>query len=140
MNYPGSNSTIKLKKISNNLFELVDAYFLKDKFSRIDNVKMLNSSINSKKLKWTVNVFTVDKLKIKKNIKTLKTNKNSDVKLKINLDMNLDDEQKLYFKVVNEDNINLDDLQLKVVLKNKYILENFQIINKHDNCYYVKKI
>tara|TARA_B100000795_G_scaffold264251_1_gene244517 strand:- start:369 stop:1091 length:723 start_codon:yes stop_codon:yes gene_type:complete len=140
LNYPGSNSTIKLKKISNNLFELVDAYFLKDKFSRIDNVKMLNSSINSKKLKWTVNVFTVDKLKIKKNIKTLKTNKNSDVKLKINLDMNLDDEQKLYFKVVNEDNINLDDLQLKVVLKNKYILENFQIINKHDNCYYVKKI
>ena len=140
LNYPGSNSTIKLKKISNNLFELVDAYFLKDKFSRIDNVKMLNSSINSKKLKWTVNVFTVDKLKIKKNIKTLKTNKNSDVKLKINLDMNLDDEQKLYFKVVNEDNINLDDLQLKVVLKNKYILENFQIINKHDNCYYVKQI
>mgnify|MGYP006149205921 CR=1 FL=1 len=140
LNYPGSNSTVKLKKISNNLFELVDAYFLKDKFSRIENVKMLNSSINSKKLNWTVNVYTVDKLKIKKNIKTLETNKNSDVKLKINLDMNLDDEQKLYFKVVNKDNINLDDLQLKVVLKNKYILENFQIINKHDNCYYVKQI
>ena len=140
LNYPGSNSTVKLKKINNNLFELVDAYFLKDKFSRIENVKMLNSSINSKKLNWTVNVYTVDKLKIKKNIKTLETNKNSDVKLKINLDMNLDDEQKLYFKVVNKDNINLDDLQLKVVLKNKYILENFQIINKHDNCYYVKQI
>ena len=60
--------------------------------------------------------------------------------MKVNLDMNLNDEQKLYFEIDNKDNINLDNLQLKVVLKNKYILENFQIINKHDNCYYVKKI
>ena len=60
--------------------------------------------------------------------------------MKVNLDMNLNDEQKLYFEIDNKDNINLDNLQLKVVLENKYILENFQIINKHDNCYYVEKI
>ena len=140
LNYPGSNSIIRLKKISNNLFELVDAYFFKDKFSRIENVKMLNRTTNSKKLNWTINVYTIDKFKNKKNIKTLEEKKNSDVKLKVNLDMNLEEEQKLYFEIVNKDNINLDNLQLKVVLKNKYILENFQIINKHDNCYYVEKI
>jgi len=140
LNYPGSNSIIKLKKISNNLFELVDAYFFKDKFSRIENVKMLNRTTNSKKLNWTINVYTIDKFKNKKNIKTLEEKKNSDVKLKVNLDMNLEEEQKLYFEIVNKDNINLDNLQLKVVLKNKHILENFQIINKHDNCYYVEKI
>ena len=140
LNYPGSNSTVKLKKISNNLFELVDAYFFQDKFSRIENVKILNSSTDSKKLNWTVNVYTIDKLINKENIKTLEAKKNSNVKLKVNLDMNLNDEQKLYFEIDNKDNINLDNLQLKVVLKNKYILENFQIINKHDNCYYVEKI
>jgi hypothetical protein len=140
LNYPGSNSIIRLKKISNNLFELVDAYFFKDKFSRIENVKMLNRTTNSKKLNWTINVYTIDKFKNKKNIKTLEEKKNSDVKLKVNLDMNLEEEQKLYFEIVNKDNINLDNLQLKVVLKNKHILENFQIINKHDNCYYVEQI
>ena len=140
LNYPGSNSTVKLKKISNNLFELVDAYFFQDKFSRIENVKILNSSTDSKKLNWTVNVYTIDKLINKENIKTLEAKKNSNVKLKVNLDMNLHDEQKLYFEIDNKDNINLDNLQLKVVLENKYILENFQIINKHDNCYYVEKI
>ena len=140
LNYPGSNSEVKLKKISNNLFELVDAYFLKDKFSTIENVKMLNNQTNSKKLNWIVNVYTIDKFKNKVNIKTLGAKKNSDVKLKVNLDMNLEEEQKLYFEIDNKDNVNLDNLQLKVVLKNKLILEDFQIINKHDNCYYVEQI
>ena len=137
LNYPGSNSVVKLKKISNNLFELMNAYFLKDKFSKIENLEILNNQTSSKKLNWTVNVYTIDKFKNKENIKTLEAKKNSDVKLKFNLDMNLEEEQRLYFEIDNKDNVNLDNLQLKVVLKNKYILENFQIINKHDNCYYV---
>ena len=140
LNYPGSNSVVKLKKISNNLFELMNAYFLKDKFSKIENLEILNNQTSSKKLNWTVNVYTIDKFKNKENIETLEVKKNSDAKLKFNLDMNLEEEQKLYFEIDNKDNINLDNLQLKVVLKNKHILEDFQIINKYDNCYYVEQI
>ena len=140
LNYPGSNSVVKLKKISNNLFELMNAYFLKDKFSKIENLEILNNQTSSKKLNWTVNVYTIDKFKNKENIETLEVKKNSDAKLKFNLDMNLEDEQKLYFEIDNKDNINLDNLQLKVVLKNRHILKDFQIINKYDNCYYVEQI
>ena len=140
LNYPGSNSVVKLKKISNNLFELMNAYFLKDKFSKIENLEILNNQTSSKKLNWTVNVYTIDKFKNKENIETLEVKKNSDAKLKFNLDMNLEEEQKLYFEIDNKDNINLDNLQLKVVLKNRHILKDFQIINKYDNCYYVEQI
>ena len=140
LNYPGSNSVVKLKKISNNLFELMNAYFLKDKFSKIENLEILNNQTSSKKLNWTVNVYTIDKFKNKENIETLEVKKNSDAKLKFNLDMNLEEEQKLYFEIDNKDNINLDKLQLKVVLKNRHILKDFQIINKYDNCYYVEQI
>jgi len=140
LNYPGSNSVVKLKKISNNLFELMNAYFLKDKFSKIENLEILNNQTSSKKLNWTVNVYTIDKFKNKENIETLEVKKNFDAKLKFNLDMNLEEEQKLYFEIDNKDNINLDNLQLKVVLKNRHILEDFQIINKYDNCYYVEQI
>jgi len=140
LNYPGSNSVVKLKKISNNLFELMNAYFLKDKFSKIENLEILNNQTSSKKLNWTVNVYTIDKFKNKENIETLEVKKNFDAKLKFNLDMNLEEEQKLYFEIDNKDNINLDNLQLKVVLKNRHILKDFQIINKYDNCYYVEQI
>jgi hypothetical protein len=50
------------------------------------------------------------------------------------------DEKKLYFEIINNDISNLNNLEMKVALTNKYILQNFKIINKTDNCYYVEKI
>ena len=46
--------------------------------------------------------------------------------------------EKLYFKIKNRNISKFENLQLKIVLKNKYILENFQIIDSIDNCYYVR--
>ena len=51
---------------------------------------------------------------------------------------------KLYKKIIKRTNNNniakLNELQIKIELKNKYILENFKIINQIDNCYYLGKI
>ena len=56
-------------------------------------------------------------------------------------DLNLN-EKKLYFEINNNNNniAKLNELQIKIELKNKYILENFKIINQIDNCYYLGKI
>ena len=50
-----------------------------------------------------------------------------------NLNLN---EEKLYFEI--ENNSKFENIQLQIVLKNKYILDNFQIIDKFNNCYYVR--
>lgn len=139
LNYPGPDYELNLNKISKNLFELNDAHFFTDKFSEIKNIKILNNSNNSNnfdKFDLKIQVYTVDKLRNKKNIKVLNINDNFNMDLeRLNLD-----EKKLFFKI-NDNNIsNLDNLQIKIVLKNRYILKDFQIINKTDNCYYLEQI
>lgn len=136
LNYPGPDYELNLNKISKNLFELNDAYFFTDKFSKIKNIKILNNSNNLDKLDLKIQVYTIDKLRNKKNIKVLNINDNLNMDLE---HLNLD-EKKLFFKINDNNIINLDDLQIKIVLKNRYILEDFQIINKTDNCYYLEQI
>jgi len=144
LNYPGPNLIKSLDKINNNLFELNDAYFLSDKFSEIKNLKILDTLNNNKKVSFVINIYTIDKFRNKKNIKTLKVKDKFDIRSKINLDMNLKDlnltEKKLYFEIKDSNNTNSDNLKIKIILKNKYTLENFKIINKIDNCYYLEQV
>jgi hypothetical protein len=144
LNYPGSSLVKNLNKISNNLFELNDAPFFTDKFTNIKNIQIQNNLKNKKKINLIINIYAIDKLRNKENIKTLEIKDNFDMKSKINLNMNLKnlnlDEKKLYFEIINNDISNLNNLEMKVALTNKYILQNFKIINKTDNCYYVEKI
>jgi hypothetical protein len=144
LNYPGPNLIKSLDKINNNLFELNDAYFLSDKFSEIKNLKILDTPNNNKKVSFVINIYTIDKFRNKKNIKTLKVKDKFDIRSKINLDMNLKDlnltEKKLYFEIKDSNNTNSDNLKIKIILKNKYTLENFKIINKIDNCYYLEQV
>jgi hypothetical protein len=144
LNYPGPNLIKSLDKINNNLFELNDAYFLSDKFSEIKNLKILDTLNNNKKVSFVINIYTIDKFRNKKNIKTLEVKDKFDIRSKINLDMNLKNlnltEKKLYFEIKDNNNRNLDNLKIKIILKNKYTLENFKIINKIDNCYYLEQV
>jgi len=136
LNYPGPDYEVYLNKINNNLFELNDAFFFTDKFTKIKNIQILNSSNNLTKLDLKIQIYTVDKLRNKENIKTSYINDNFDLDLKY---LNLS-EKKLFFKI-NDNNPNkLDDLKIKIVLKNRYILKNFHIINETDSCYYLEQI
>ena len=144
LNYPGKNYIKNLKKINDNLYELNDAYFLTDKFSKIQNIRILNTLDENKTFSLKLNIYTLDKFRNKTNIRTLDIKNIFDTSRKVNLDMNLKDlnldEKKLYFEIENNDIINFNNLQMNIELINNYILENFQIINKTNNCYYVKKI
>ena len=143
LNYPGSELKINLKKINNNLFELSDAYFFsKDKFSKIESVEILNNSNNFKKINWKLDLLTIDKYGNKKIVKGFNINNILTERIKINLDVlnkNLNlNEKKLLFKIKNKNSTQIENLQIYLILKNKYILEDFQIIDKINNCYYVK--
>ena len=144
LNYPGRNLIKSLNKINNNLFELNDAYFFSEKFNEIKNLKIFDTLNNNKKVSFTINIYTIDKFRNKKNIKTLEAKDKFDIRSNVNLDMNLKDlnlnEKKLYFEIKNNNNTNSDNLKIKIILKNKYTLENFKIINKVDNCYYLEQV
>ena len=143
LNYPGSELKINLKKINNSLFELSDAYFFsKDKFSKIESIEISNNSNNFKKINWKLDIVTIDKHGNKKIAKEFDIENILTESLKIKLDIliedvNLDD-KKLFFEIKNKNIAKIKDLQIYLILKNKYILENFEIINKIDNCYYVE--
>ena len=143
LNYPGSELKINLKKINNSLFELSDAYFFsKDKFSKIESIEISNNSNNFKKINWKLDLLTIDKYGNKKIVKGFNIKNIFTESLKIKLDIlnkNLNlSEKKLLFKIKNKNSTQIENLQIYLILKNKYILEDFQIIDKINNCYYVE--
>ena len=142
LNYPGPEIRIDLEKINSNLFEFKDAIFFSNKFNKIESIEIVNNSKNFAKIKWKIDIVTIDKSRNKKNIKAfdIETFLNESVKIKLDIffkNLNLG-EEKLYFKIINRNISKFENLQLKIILKNKHILENFQIINNIDNCYYVR--
>ena len=160
LNYPGSELIQSLSKVDDNLFVLRNLHFFLDKFDKIKNIELLSISNEGKKFNWTINVYNFDKFNKINNIKTLNVKDSFDTRLKINLDINLNEfdinQTKLYFEIYENNGAELEDLQVNIELKNKYILENFQIIdnsakgntetqgqgtsNGTEGCYYVERI
>jgi hypothetical protein len=144
LNYPGPVIIKSLDRIDNNLFVLTDTHFFVDKFNKIKNIEILNNSNDGKKFNWTINIYNYDKFRNMNNIKTLMIKGSFDTRLKINLDMNLNDldlnQTKLYFEIYKNEVAELENLKINIELKNKYILENFQIIDNTKDCYYLERV
>jgi hypothetical protein len=143
LSYPGSELKINFNKTNNSLFELSDPYFVsEDKFSKIKSIEILNNSNNFKKINWRLDLLTIDKYGNKKIVKEFNINNILTESLKIKLDIlnkNLNlNEKKLLLKIKNKNSTQIENLQISLILKNKYILEDFQIIDKINNCYYVE--
>ena len=142
LNYPGPEIRIDLKRINNSLFEFEDANFFSNKFNKIESIEIVNNSKNFEKINWTIDIVTIDKSRNKKNIKAFDIKAFLGESVKINLEVFFENlnlgGKKFYFKIKNGNISRYKNLQLKIVLKNKYILENFQIIDSIDNCYYVR--
>ena len=141
LNYPGSKFKKNLSH-NNNLLELNDLDFLLDKFTEIESLEIINNSKNYKSINWKLEVITIDQFKNEKIIKKYHIKDFLDKSLKIRLDiLNKDlnlDEKKIYFKIKNKNTYKIEDLQIKAIFTNKYLLKDFQIIDKIDNCYYVE--
>ena len=151
LNYPGPEYKINLKMINNNIFEPNDIIFFHDKFDKIESMEILNNSRDLKKINWELDVVSIDRSGNEKIVKKFNIENSLDENLKIKLDIlneNLNlDEKKLYFKIKNKNISKIDNLQMYLILKNKFILENFQIIDKINartpnqaSCYYIKRV
>ena len=143
LNYPGPEYKINLKIINNNILEPNDIEFFHDKFDKIESIEILNNSKNFKKINWKIDIVSIDRFGNEKIVKEFNIKNFLDESLKIKLDIlneNLNlDKKKLYFKVKNKNISKIDNLQIHLILKNKFILENFQIIDKINHCYYIKR-
>ena len=128
--------------VNNNIFEPKDIEFFHDKFDKIESIEILNNSKNSKKINWKLNVISVDKPGNEKIVKVFNIENSLDESLKIKLNIlneNLNlDKKKLYFKIKNKSTSKIEGLQINLIMRNKYILEEFQIIDKIENCYYIQ--
>ena len=142
LNYPGPEYKINLIMVNNNIFEPKDIEFFHDKFDKIESIEILNNSKNSKKINWKLNVISADKPGNEKIIKVFNIENSLDESLKIKLDIlneNLNlDKKKLYFEIKNNSTSKIEGLQINLIMRNKYILEEFQIIDKIENCYYIQ--
>ena len=88
----------------------------------------IRPAINKSKKEKIIKEFNIENL----------LNENLIIKLDIlNKNLNLD-ENKIYFKIKNKNTNRTEDFQIRLIMTNKYILEDFQIIDKIDNCYYIK--
>ena len=125
-----------------NLLELNDLDFLLDKFAEIESLEIINNSKNYKSINWKLEVITIDQFKNEKIIKKYHIKDFLDKSLKIRLDILSKDlnlgEKKIYFKIKNKNTYKIEDLQIKAIFTNRYLLKDFQIIDKIDNCYYVE--
>ena len=128
--------------INNNIFEPKDIGFFHDKFDEIESFEILNNSRNSKKINWKLEAVLVDKSGNEKIVRVINIEDLLDESLKIKLNIlneNLHlDKKKINFRLENKSISEIKDLQINLIMKNKYMLENFQIIDKIDNCYYIK--
>ena len=128
--------------INNNIFEPKDIGFFHDKFDEIESFEILNNSRNSKKINWKLEAVLVDKSGNEKIVRVINIEDLLDESLKIKLNIlneNLHlDKKKINFRLENKSISEIKDLQINLIMKNKYMLENFQIIDKIDNCYYIR--
>ena len=132
LNYPGPEQVIKLHKIKNNLFEFKDVEFYKDKYSKIKKIEVLSKNLSQKK--FSIEIFTVDKSLNKKRVKKINLLKSTNFSTNLLFDKINLSEKKLFFKLSNID----DNFELNLLLTNKYFLNQYKIIDKFENCYFVK--
>ena len=142
LNYPGLKFKTNLIMINNNIFEPREIEFFHDKFDKIESIEILNNSRNFKKINWKLEVILTDRSRNEKIIKEFNIEDFLVESLKIKLDIlneNLNlNKKKLYFKIKNINVSEIEDLQISLIMRNKYILKNFQIIDKIGNCYYIR--
>ena len=132
LNYPGSEKKIELQKIKNNLYEFKDVEFYKDKYSKIKEIEIISKSLLQEN--FIIEIFTVDKSLNKKTVQKINLLKSTNFPINLSFDKINLSEKKLFFKL---DNIN-DNFKLNLLLINKYFLNQYKIIDKFKNCYFVK--
>ena len=141
LNYPGKIVQIDHQRESNNIININNLSFYKNKIKKIDSIIVsFDKPINNNPVE--IDLFSEINFGKRNFIKKFKEKKKSiknEIKFEINLNIS-----EIYPKnnnvsfIIKNLNSNLIS-KIKILAENKYIVENFNLVNNHQNCFLIKK-
>tara|TARA_B100000965_G_scaffold331217_1_gene295294 strand:+ start:106 stop:834 length:729 start_codon:yes stop_codon:yes gene_type:complete len=132
LNYPGKEINLEIKRNYKDLFEITDIYFFSTIAEKIKFLSLDNKNINNLKIEF----YKLDKHNNLTRIKDLQLTKYSyENKFSVNEFLSEFDiiESRLFIKLNKSDLSKLD-----IIFQNKYLLDQYEILDKHKNCYVLK--
>ena len=140
LNYPGEIINLNYQKKNDNIFEISNLGFFINKIEKIDSILIsLNQSINFDNVGIDLlSEINFGKRNFIKNFNQPQQTNKDDIKFEINLNINdlYSKNSNIAFKINNIDNKYISGV--KILAKNKFILENFNIVNNHTNCFLIR--
>jgi len=141
LNYPGNIIKLNYEKKSDNIFNINNLSFYKDKIKKIDSILIFfDKPVRDNEIE--IDLYSEINLGERNLINKFKENKKQDkntIKFDINLDINkiYPKNNNISFKVKNLDKNLISEIN--ILAENKYIIENLNLVNKHKNCFLIKK-
>ena len=140
LNYPGEIINLNYQKKNDNIFEISNLGFFINKIEKIDSILIsLNQSINLDNVGIDLlSEINFGKRNLIKNFNRPQQTNKDEIKFEINLNINdlYAKNSNIAFKINNIDNKYISGV--KILAKNKFILENFNIVNNHTNCFLIR--
>ena len=140
LNYPGEIINLNYQKKNDNIFEISNLGFFINKIEKIDSILIsLNQSINLDNVGIDLlSEINFGKKNLIKNFNRPQQTNKDEIKFEINLNINdlYSKNSNIAFKINNIDNKYISGV--KILAKNKFILENFNIVNNHTNCFLIR--
>ena len=140
LNYPGEIINLNYQKKNDNIFEISNLGFFINKIEKIDTIIIsLNQSINLDNVGiYLLSEINFGKRNLIKNFDRPQQINKDEIKFEINLNINdlYSKNSNIAFKINNIDNKYISGV--KILAKNKFILENFNIVNNHTNCFLIR--
>ena len=133
LNYPGKKITLNLDHVSGNFFELKDTYFYSTISTQIRFLHVNNPNLNELKIEF----YELDSNNSLQKIKSINLRKNkSEENFQVNQNLNEFklSEKNLFIKL-NNDNFS----KIKIIFENKFLLNEYEILNQQNNCYVIRK-
>tara|TARA_A100000164_G_scaffold360407_1_gene374073 strand:- start:783 stop:1457 length:675 start_codon:yes stop_codon:yes gene_type:complete len=140
LNYPGKILSLNYQRINGNTFEIKNLSFFANKIKKIDSILItFNKSINLEKVEIDLlSEINFGERNLVKNFNQYKQNNKYEIEFKIDLKINdlYPKNNNIAFKI---NNINQEFIsEIKIFARNKFILENFDIVDNHNNCFLLR--
>ena len=140
LNYPGEIINLNYQKKNGNIFEIGNLSFFVNKIEKINSILVsFNKSINLDNVEIDLlsEINFGERNLIKKFNQSQQIEKD-EIEFKINLNINdlYPKNSNIVFKINNINNEYIS--KVKILARNKYILENFYIVDNHTNCFLLR--
>ena len=140
LNYPGEILNLNYRKKDGNIFEINNLSFFADKIKKINSILILfNKPIDLDEVEIDLlSEINFGERNLIKKFNQSKEITKYEIEFKIDLDINdlYPENNNIVFKINNIDEKYISEV--KILAKNKFILENFDVVNNHMNCFLIR--